>query len=145
MKITSSVEYAARLMMTLAREHGKAPMTAERLAKIDNVPSDYVSQLLLKLRRAGLVVSQRGTSGGYSLSQAPETINLSQIVRAAGGEMFGDVCGRYSRGTKDCRHQGNCGLSSAWNGLSALVADYLEKITLAQLVERTPALQKIGG
>lgn len=144
MKITSSVEYATRLMTTLARSHGSAaPVSAERLAESDNVPADYVSQLLVKLRRAGLVESQRGSAGGYRLSRPPALITLADVVRAVDGEVFEDVCGRYEKGERDCRHQAGCSILPVWGRLGALVTRYFEGVTLAAIVAETPA--RCGG
>lgn len=138
MKITSSIEYATRLMTALARAHGSAPLPAERIAESENVPADYVSQILVKLRRAGLVVSQRGSTGGYSLSRTPAEITLGQVVRAVDGDVFEDVCGKYDGGDKDCRHQGGCSISPVWKRLGALVTQYFESVTLAAiLAEKT--------
>jgi Rrf2 family protein len=139
MKITSSIEYATRLMTTLARAYGQAPLPAERLAAADNVPADYVSQILLKLRRAGLVVSHRGSAGGYGLSRAPAEITLAQVVRAVDGDVFEDVCEKYDGGAKDCRHQGGCSISPVWQRLGALVTQYFESVTLAKILAESPA------
>ena len=139
MKITSSIEYASRLMTTLARAHGQAPLSAERLAASDNVPADYVSQILGKLRRAGLVVSHRGSAGGYALSRAPREITLGQVVRAVDGDVFEDVCGKYDGGSKDCHHQGGCAISPVWQKLGALVTGYFESVTLQHILDGKPA------
>jgi Rrf2 family protein len=139
MRITSSIEYATRLMTTLARAHGSAPLPAERLAESDNVPADYVSQLLGKLRRGGLVVSHRGSSGGYSLSRPPAEITLGQVVRAVDGDVFEDVCGKYDGGAKDCRHQDGCSISPVWKRLGTLVTQYFESVTLVQILAEKPA------
>lgn len=136
MRITSSIEYATRLMVTLASEHGGAPLPAERLAEADNVPADYVSQILVKLRRAGLVTSHRGSAGGYSLSRAPAEITLAQVVLAVDGAVFEEVCGRYDEGAKDCRHQGRCSISPVWTKLGDLVTRYFEGVTLAAILEQ---------
>ena len=135
MRITSSIEYATRLMVTLAEEHGKAPVPAERLAESDNVPADYVSQILVKLRRAGLVTSHRGSNGGYSLSRKSAEITLEQVVRAVDGTVFEEVCGRYDAGTKDCRHQGKCAISPVWTKLGDLVTRYFESVSLASILQ----------
>lgn len=139
MKITSSIEYATRLMVALARAHGGAPLPAERLAESDNVPADYVSQILVKLRRAGLVASHRGSSGGYALSRPPAEITLGQVVRAVDGDVFEDVCEKYDGGNKDCRHQGGCTISPVWQKLGALVTQYFESVTLAAILADKPA------
>jgi len=133
MKITSSVEYATRLMVCLARS-GQA-MTSERLAQSENVPGDYVNQILMRLRRAGLVESQRGAGGGYSLSRPPARIDLGQVIRAVDGKVFEQVCEKYEGGEKDCHHQGHCSISPVWNRLGQLIEQYLEGVTLDKLVE----------
>jgi len=134
MRITSSIEYATRLMTTLAREHDKALVSAERLAEVDNVPVDYVSQLLAKLRRAGIVTSHRGSAGGYALSRPPKEVTLGQVVRAVDGAVFEDVCEKYDGGAKDCRHQGGCAISPVWQRLGSLVNGYFDGITLADVL-----------
>lgn len=139
MRITSSIEYATRLMTTLARAYGTAPLPAERLSESDNVPSDYVSQILVKLRRAGLVVSHRGSAGGYALSRPPAEITLGAVVRAVDGDVFEDVCGKYDAGAKDCRHQGGCTISAVWQKLGGLVTQYFESVTLAAILADKPA------
>ncbi len=135
MRITSSIEYATRLMTALARAHGGEPVAAERLAESDNVPADYVSQILLKLRRAGLVESRRGSAGGYALSRPPERITLSEVVRAVDGDVFEDVCEKYDSGEKNCRHQDACSISPVWRGLGEAVTRYLESVTLASILD----------
>ena len=138
MKITSSAEYATRLMVSLARGFGRSAMTAEKLSEAENVPVDYVNQLLMRLRRGGLVESHRGTGGGYALSAAPEKINLGQVLRAVEGRIFDDVCEKYSASDKDCRHQGSCAISPVWQKLGSLIEDYFNGITLAQLLDERP-------
>jgi Rrf2 family protein len=134
MRITSSIEYATRLMVTLAAEYGGEPVAAERLAALDGVPADYVSQLLVKLRRAGLVESRRGSAGGYALSRKPEAITLAEVVRAVDGTVFEEVCERYDRAEKDCHHQGHCSISPVWAKLAELVTGYFEGVTLASIL-----------
>ena len=138
MKITSSTEYATRLMVALARVHGQASLSTEKLSDSENVPADYVNQLLLRLKRAGLVTSRRGTGGGYELARGPEETTLGQVLRAVEGTIFEDVCGKYSDGRKDCRHQGGCSISPVWEKLGTLIEQYFDNITLAQLMESAP-------
>lgn len=139
MRITSSIEYATRLMLALAREHGRLPLSAERLSESDGIPSDYVSQILVKLRRADLVSSRRGSAGGYVLSRPPAQITLGQVVRAVDRDIFEDVCGKYDAGERDCRHQARCAISPVWRRLGGVITEYLESVTLAALLEAEPA------
>jgi Rrf2 family protein len=139
MKITSSMEYATRLMVSLARTHGQHAVTAEKLSGSENVPTDYVNQLLLRLKRAGLVASHRGIGGGYALSKKPDEISLGQVLRAVEGQIFEDVCEKYASAKKDCRHQAHCGISPVWQKLGRLIENYFDGITLAQLLEEGAA------
>src|SRR5438128_1522628 len=122
MRITSSIEYAARLMVELARPHGEAAtVSAEKLSRSENVPADYVNQILLRLKRAGLVESRRGSGGGYALSRAPSEIKLGDVLRAVEGRIFDNVCEKYTSGKSDCHHQGGCSISPVWQKLGALI------------------------
>jgi Rrf2 family protein len=125
-------------MLTLAREYGNSPVSAERLSEADSVPSDYVSQILMKLRRAGIVSSHRGSAGGYALSRPPAEITLGQVVRAVDRDVFEDVCGKYDAGAKDCRHQEDCSISPVWRRLGSVINEYLESVTLASLLNSAP-------
>jgi Rrf2 family protein len=135
MKITSSMEYAARLMVGLARTHGQKAVSADRLSSDESVPVDYVNQLLLRLKRAGLVESQRGSGGGYTLSRPPAEVSLGQVLRAVEGKIFEDVCGKYSGGKRDCHHQTHCGISPVWQKLGRMIEDYFDGIRLSELLE----------
>lgn len=137
MKITSSMEYATRLMVSLSRSFGQGAVPAEKLSLSENVPVDYVNQLLLRLRRAGLVESHRGTAGGYGLSRGPAEITLGQVLRAVEGRIFEDVCEKYTGGKRDCHHQAHCGISPVWQRLGAMIEKYFDGITLAQLLEES--------
>ncbi|MBI4376213.1 MAG: Rrf2 family transcriptional regulator [Elusimicrobia bacterium] len=147
MRITSSVEYATRLMVALSRAFGQTPLSAETLSETENVPVDYVNQILLRLKRAGLVESHRGIRGGYTLSKRPEQVKLGQVVRAVEGEIFESVCGRYEGGKKDCHHQGRCGISPVWRRLGAMIEEYFDGITLDNLMQEQgmPCPVKLEG
>jgi Rrf2 family protein len=137
MKITSTVEYAARLMVHLAKRHGEAPVSAEKLSEAEHVPVDYVNQIMLRLRRVGLVDSHRGASGGYQLSREPAKITLAQVIRGVDGQILESVCERYDSGPKDCHHQGGCAISPVWSRLSQMIDKFFDGITLAQLSSET--------
>ncbi|TPW21886.1 MAG: Rrf2 family DNA-binding protein [Elusimicrobia bacterium] len=140
LRIGSSVEYGMRLMVRLAREADGATLSAERLSELENVPRDYVDQLLHRLRRAGLVESRRGAQGGYKLSSKPADIAVGRIVKAVDEGVFEGVCGRYAEGEQQCTHTGSCGIRPVWERLGLLVEDYLERVSLAALLEPEPGV-----
>lgn len=137
MRINSSSEYAMRVMYQLARSDGSSPVTAERLAQLENIPRDYVDQILLRLRRAGLIQSRRGTAGGYVLAAPAGKISAANVMRAVDGRIFEDICQSYSSGETMCRHTGGCSIRPVWLRLAYLVEGYLEKVTLDQLLDES--------
>lgn len=104
MKISVQIDYACRVMAELARRHGSGePAQIEHLAKTEEVPANFLAQILLKLRNHGLVASRRGNHGGYLLARAPEEISLHDILVAVEGQCLqfsGNFGGRSGRRLK---------------------------------------------
>lgn len=135
MRISSSVEYGMRVMVQLARGRDRGPVSAETLSGAENVPKDYVEQILRRLRQAGLIASVRGPSGGYALSRPPKDIKVGDVIRALEHTVFEDVCERYAEGEQDCHHQGMCGLRPVWKRLGAMIEGFLDSVSLDQILE----------
>ncbi|MBI4052359.1 MAG: Rrf2 family transcriptional regulator [Elusimicrobia bacterium] len=144
MRITSSSEYGTRIMVQLGRSYPKAVHSAEALSEMENIPRDYVDQILMRLRRAGLIQSFRGASGGYALARSADKISMGDIFRSVEGEIFEDTCQKYSKGELKCRHQDGCNIRPVWMKLAEMVEGYLDTIYLAQLIEEEKALLKIS-
>jgi Rrf2 family protein len=79
--ISATVEYALRAVVMLAYRHG-TPMTGEQIAEVAHVPSPYLLKLMQQLVRGGIVLSQRGRGGGFSLARSPDLITIWDIVDA---------------------------------------------------------------
>ncbi|OIO10820.1 MAG: hypothetical protein AUJ52_03215 [Elusimicrobia bacterium CG1_02_63_36] len=135
LKISSSVEYATRIMVRLSELGDEETASAERLSVSENVPRDYVDQILQRLRRAGLVLSRRGALGGYRLARAPGGISIGNILHAVDDGVFESVCDKYADGSNQCAHTEGCSIRPVWRRLELLVDDYLSKVSLTQLTE----------
>lgn len=135
LRIGSSVEYGMRVMVRLAGEAEGGTLSAERLSALENIPRDYVDQLLQRLRRAGLVESRRGAQGGYRLALEPRQVSIGRIVKAVDDGVFEGVCDRYALGESQCSHVDGCGIRPVWERLGLIVEDYLDKVSLAALLE----------
>lgn len=138
MRITSLVECSARLMVRLASLPAGATLSAERLSELENISRDYVDQILQRLRRGALVASTRGAQGGYSLARPAAAISIGELVRAVEGQVFEEVCERYSSGEHECRHLSNCGIRPVWQRLGELIEGFLDKVTLDRLTTGEP-------
>lgn len=85
---TSKVDYAMRALLDLAVHAGGRPAQSREIATRQEIPESYLNQLLVVLRRAGLVRSIRGASGGYALGKEPRLITVEDVVKALHGPGF---------------------------------------------------------
>lgn len=132
MRITTQGEYGLRCLARLADNDTGKPISVSRLAKAENLSRDYVEQLLLRLRRAGLVRSTRGVQGGYLLSRQPSRIRVGEVLRVLEGPLFELPCRRRPGG---CHKEGDCSLVPLWEGLESRIAEYLDARSLADISE----------
>ncbi len=135
LKISSSVEYATRIMVRLSTLREEETISAEKLAGTENVPRDYVDQILQRLRRADLVASRRGAHGGYRLAREANKITVGNILHAVDEGVFESVCNKYADGSNQCSHTAGCSIRPVWSRLEFLIDDYLAKVSLDQLNE----------
>ena len=90
MKLSLKVEYACRVLAQLSRTFGNNQFShIEELAAQEEIPANYLVQILNELRNGGLINSRRGKQGGYSLAKPPSEITLYEIVTVIDGEMLG--------------------------------------------------------
>lgn len=89
MKLSLKVVYACQVLAQLGSSHGKPQLPhIDDLAQAEDVPSNYLVQILNELRNGGLIISKRGKQGGYALARPPQEISLYDIVRAVEGELL---------------------------------------------------------
>ncbi|MFA6091404.1 MAG: Rrf2 family transcriptional regulator [Elusimicrobiota bacterium] len=145
MRITSSVEYATRVMVRLSALPPDETATAENLSEAENIPRDYIDQLMLRLRRAGLVLSRRGAQGGYALAKPADKISVSMIVCAVEESVFDLICERFARGEKRCSRSAGCGIRPTWGRLAKTVETFLEGVSVAQLAAEDDCHHRAKG
>ena len=85
MRVSAKVDYALRASAELAAATRGAPQKGDRIAQAQKIPLKFLENILLDLKHAGLVQSQRGAEGGYWLAKAPEEITLAEVIRAVEG------------------------------------------------------------
>src|ERR671915_1232374 len=103
------------------------PVTAERLADAQGIPQKFLQNILLELRRAGIVASHRGPDGGHVLAKPPDRITAADVIRAVDGPL-GSVAGHAP---EDMEYQGSTKrLRDTWVAVRASVRSVLEGITL---------------
>jgi len=136
MRISAKGEYAILAVLDLALRRGQALVPIQDIAERQAIPQRYLEQVLLSLKRAGLLGSRRGSSGGYHLTRAPEQISVGDVLRAVEGaqsplEAQRRVGGRNGGDTFD--------LGELWDEISQAVSEVVDRITFAELAERVRA------
>ncbi|OGH56133.1 MAG: hypothetical protein A3G34_12690 [Candidatus Lindowbacteria bacterium RIFCSPLOWO2_12_FULL_62_27] len=147
MKISKQEEYGLRCILQLARAgHGKSVAVTE-ISKKEGLSTDYVTKLLVTLRRTGLVTSVRGINGGYTLHRPAADISLGEVMRSLGGFFYPkDICAEYPGKLHECCHLVNCGIRPIWMILSRQIYTTLNRTTLADmLLEEQEVVRLMAG
>jgi Rrf2 family protein len=142
MRVSAKADYALRAAVELAAATANGPMKGEQIAQAQGIPLKFLENILLELRHAGIVQSQRGERGGYWLARAPEAITLADVIRAVEGPLANV---RGSRPERVAYAGAAAPLREVWIALRASLRGVLEAVTLADvasgdLPERIEAL-----
>lgn len=132
MKLSTKGRYAVMAMVDIANHGHTNPVSISDISVRQGLPVNYLEQLLIKLRRKGLVESTRGKQGGYRLSSDPCLINVLEIMRAVDEPLKATRCDPM----KSLGCQGGpkkCLTHNLWNGLSEHITSYLSTKTLADI------------
>ncbi|MGR9100299.1 MAG: Fe-S cluster assembly transcription factor [Gammaproteobacteria bacterium] len=132
MRLTTKGRYAVTAMLDLAFHGHKNPVTLTDIATRQTISLSYLEQLFARLRRSGLVKGVRGPGGGYKLSRHAKDINVAEIITAVDEQVDPTKCG----GKGDCQNGQPCLTHDLWYGLSEQIRNYLEGISLGELLER---------
>lgn len=136
MKISSRLDYAVSCVLRVADKFWEnKPVTVSEVAKLENIEPDYVEQLLIILKRAGVIKSIRGSKGGYVLAKDPRKITARDVVSAFEKEILELACHRKKGRRNKCVHLNDCRLRSVWIGLRDEMEGYLKSVSLAELLK----------
>lgn len=134
MKVSSRGEYGVRAMVALAKHSGERPVSIGILSKESAVPYAYLEQLIVPLRRAGLVRSTRGAQGGYVLSRPAEDIRVGEVYRAMEGPVAPMDCVSENIEDQTCPLIPGCQTRPVWEKVRDSIIEAIDSITLADLL-----------
>ena len=137
MRVSARADYAIRALVELAAAGPGASLRGDAIATAQAIPTKYLENLLAELRRARLVVSQRGSRGGYRLARPAADITLADVIRA----IEGPLAGVRDDAPEDVAYPGPAApLRDVWVALRASMRTVLEAVTLADVAAgRLPA------
>lgn len=135
MRLTARERYAVRAMASLAASYGEGPRSLAEVAGEQGIPFRYLEHIAQDLKRAGLVRSHRGASGGYELARPPDTITVADVLRALEGDVLPMECGE----APNCYYHDRleaCVARPLWRDLQQQIEDSLSRVTLAAVASR---------
>ena len=134
MRITTWAEYGLICALHLARRAEVGPVTGRDVAARERLPGDYVEQILLRMRRAGIVNSTRGARGGYMLARPPEKISVRDVIQASELTTFDLHCVSHPVDAERCAAAENCSIRPVWMLLQQRIDEVLEGVKLSDLL-----------
>jgi Rrf2 family iron-sulfur cluster assembly transcriptional regulator len=140
MRLTTKGRFAVTAMVDLALRHGKGPVTLAGISERQDISLSYLEQLFGKLRRHQLVDSVRGPGGGYTLAKPLDTVSVADIIRAVDEPIDATQCG----GKENCHEEHRCMTHDLWASLNQKIYEYLDSVTLAELVAKQQDKQNIA-
>jgi Rrf2 family protein len=131
-KVSAKSDYAVRALLELAQAGGgDGPVKGERLAQGQDIPLKFLENILIDLRHAGIVRSQRGAEGGYWLARSPDEIYVGEVIRAVDGPLA-SVRGEAP---EDLDYDGAAEhLQTVWIAVRASLRSVVDELTLADVV-----------
>ncbi len=145
MRITTLAEYGVICALHLARRLPDGPVTGRDIAARERLPVDYVEQILLRLRRAGLVQSTRGARGGYALARPPEEISVRDVIAASELTTFDLHCVSHPVEEERCSAAHGCSIRPVWVLLQQKIDDVLASVRLSDLLlEESEVRARVG-
>ena len=142
MRVSAKADYALRAAIELAAA-GDGPVKGERIAQAQEIPLKFLENILVELRHAGIVRSQRGVEGGYWLARPPEEVSLAEVIRA----VEGPIANVRGLGPQEVEYAGPAGrLREVWIAVRASLRSVLEETTLADLArgELPPTVEALA-
>lgn len=133
MLISSKSEYGLRALLDIAMYANGAPVNRTDIAKRQQIPLPYLTQVLRQLVNGGLLKSNRGPSGGYSLSLKPAEVSILDVVTLLQGPVAPTGCAGAGA-TGGCHHLENCGLAGVWSELKSSSENVLAHTTLEDIL-----------
>ena len=132
MRVSAKSDYALRALSEMtARRDGRA-VSAEELGRVQEIPHGFLQAILADLRKAGIVISQRGQSGGWRMGRDPETVSVADVIRAVDGPLVSVYGLRPEAVTYNERADV---LQHVWIAARRSLRDVFEQVSIQQLAD----------
>lgn len=134
MKISTKGRYALRMLIDLAEHNDNGFVALKEIAKRQEISKKYLEQIIPILNRSGILITNRGYQGGYKLAKNPNEITVGEILRNTEGSMAPVAC--LEQMPNQCEKCSYCVTLPVWQGLEKVVNEYLDGISLQDIIEQ---------
>lgn len=133
MIVSTKGRYALRVMIDLAEQHTQDRTPLKEIAERQSISQKYIEAIMTLLSKNGFVEAVHGKGGGYKLNKKPEEYRVGDILRLTEGSLSPVAC--LEKGAAECPRKSECRTLPLWTKLDDLVENYLDSVTLADLMK----------
>lgn len=133
MKISTKGRYALRMLIDLALHQQDGFIALKDIASRQNISKKYLEQIVPILNKSNILQANRGFQGGYRLVNPPSSYTVGSILRLTEGSLTPIACLDWN--PEGCEHRNDCMTLPMWQGLNKVIADYLDNITLQDIID----------
>ncbi len=142
MKLSTKGRYGLRALIDLALYSDEEAVSIQSISNRQNISDSYLEQLMRKLKKSGLVVSERGAQGGYRLAKPAEEISVGDVLRALEGSLEAVSCGVGNN--EHCQGENLCVTRYVWQEINKSIQETVDSIKISQLVEESRKAREKG-
>lgn len=134
MKISTKGRYALRMLLDLAEHQNEGFIALKDIAARQDISKKYLEQIVSILNKSDMLQTNRGFQGGYKLAKAPDKYTVGSILRLTEGSLAPVAC--LEGDTLTCARGSGCATLPVWQGLNRVINEYLDSITLQDVLEQ---------
>lgn len=138
MKISTKGRYALRMLLDMAEHQSDGFISLKDIADRQNISKKYLEQIIALFNNTGILRSSRGFKGGYRLARDPENYTVGEILRITEGSLAPISCLEFRPNL--CERSADCKTLFVWEGLYKVMVDYLDGITIKDIMDKDPSL-----
>lgn len=144
--LSKKAKYALKALLVLTGEEGKGPVLISAIARQEGIPKKFLEQILLELKKQGILQSQKGKGGGYLLGRPSHEIMMGQIVRIIDGPLAPLPCVSQTayRKCAECRDETTCGIRMVMKEVRDSTAKILDRISMAEVLRNIKSSERFA-
>ncbi len=138
MKISTKGRYALRMLLDLAEHQNEGYIALKDIAERQNISKKYLEQIVAIFNRSDILKTNRGYQGGYMLAKSPDKYTVGMILRLTEGSLTPVAC--LDQEPNECERSTECATLPVWEGLYKVITEYLDGITLQDIIDQQKSL-----